>query len=113
MRAASSRRTRGLRAAALVAGTILAAAATGAAAADPAPAAGRFRLSGSASVLVTPPPQRAGPIELRASLSAGAGAGGVRAQSGGSFELLATLTTSSLACYYDTIFRDAFEGSGL
>ena len=35
------------------------------------------------------------------------------AQEGGRFSLTALLSTSSLVCYNDTIFRDGFDGTGL
>ncbi len=70
----------------------------------------RFSLAGQGTLSIEEPAKVSGPFELRASLSPSAAL--PSAQSAGRFALLAALSTTSLVCYNDTIFRDDFDGDG-
>ena len=73
----------------------------------------RFQLSGSGSLALDAPVLQNETTRLKAALSPRNAAIGRRAiQSGSGFSLDAALTTSSLVCYSDTIFRDDFDGDG-
>ena len=52
-------------------------------------------------------------FSLRAGLSASSRTTGADVQHGMRFTLFAALTSTSLVCYNDTIFRDDFDGDGL
>jgi hypothetical protein len=71
----------------------------------------RFALSGDARLATDTPVQTGGRFVLKAQLAAGATAV-PEPQTDGRFALHALLTTSSLVCYNDTIFRDSFDASG-
>ena len=60
------------------------------------------------------PVQKSATFALRATLTPAdaALAAGPPLQEGASFSLTAALTTSTAVCYYDTIFRDDFDGDG-
>lgn len=72
----------------------------------------RFQLSGTAHLSPTASPQANARYSLRAQLTAPQ-ASGAFVQSGARYTLFAALSTASLACYNDTIFRDDFDGDGL
>jgi hypothetical protein len=75
----------------------------------------RFQLVGSGTLQLDQPGQKSGNVLLRAySTPTGAAfAASQPMQEGGTFSLTALLSTSSLVCYNDTIFRDGFDGTGL
>jgi hypothetical protein len=72
-----------------------------------------LRVSGSAVARSDAVVQRNGRFELQATLSNAAPASTVTVQHDRRFELTALLTATAQACYDDTIFRDAFDGTGL
>ncbi len=80
------------------------------AAAQPA----RFNIVGNGNLTTDAPTQRSGRFALKAQLMGPAArAYESTTQANGRFALSALLSTSPLACYYDTIFRDGFDGTGL
>ena len=74
----------------------------------------RFQLVGSGTLTLDQPILKSGNVQLKASLTPSDGAISVSqtVQDGGRFSLTALLSTSSLVCYNDTIFRDDFDGDG-
>lgn len=74
--------------------------------------AAQFSLSGTARLSQDASAQTNSRYSLRAQLTAPPKSS-VAAQSGARYTLFAALTTTSLACYNDTIFRDDFDGDGL
>jgi hypothetical protein len=75
----------------------------------------RFRIEGSGTITMDQPVQQGANMQLRATV-APADAGEVAASNvaqGSRFTVNAILSTASLACYNDTIFRDGFDGTGL
>ena len=74
--------------------------------------AAQFSLSGTAHLSQDAPAQTNARYSLRAQLNAPAMSSTVL-QSGARYSLLAALSTASLTCYNDTIFRDDFDGDGL
>jgi hypothetical protein len=75
----------------------------------------RFQLAGSGTLQLDPLVQKSGNVQLKAYLTPNDAAisASLPAQEGGKFSLAALLSTSSLVCYNDTIFRDGFDGTGL
>ena len=59
--------------------------------------------------------QRGGDMQIKAYLTPTESGSGTSSsvQESGRFSLNALLSTSSLVCYNDTIFRDGFDGTGL
>ena len=78
----------------------------------PTGAQSRFQLNGTAHLSQDAPAQTNARYALRAQLSAPTSNRAV-VQSGARYSLFAALSTASLACYNDTIFRDGFDGDGL
>ena len=73
----------------------------------------RYELSGSATLTVAPRIPQSGAIRIHATLDpVSATDPSTVAQAGGPFRLAASLSTLSLTCYNDTIFRDDFDGDG-
>ena len=83
-------------------------------AANGAPDAQRFQLAGSGTLTLDQPMQKSGDLQIKAYLSPSdfARPPSSSVQKGDRFVLSATLATSSLVCYNDTIFRDGFDGTG-
>ena len=75
----------------------------------------RFQLVGSGTLTFDQPVQKGGDVKIKAHLTRTDAAlvTSSPAQEGGRFSLNALLSTSSLVCYNDTIFRDGFDGTGL
>jgi hypothetical protein len=71
----------------------------------------RFQLAGSGTLTLDQPLQKSGNVQLSAYLTPTALS--PPTLEGGTFSLTALLSTSSLVCYNDTIFRDGFDGTGL
>ena len=78
----------------------------------PTGAQSRFQLNGTARLSQDAPAQANARYSLRAQLNAPAASSAV-VQSGTRYSLFAALSTTSLTCYNDTIFRDDFDGDGL
>jgi len=85
------------------------------AAANGTPDAQRFQLAGSGTLTLDQPVQKSADLRIKAYLSPGdfARSPSSSVLKGGRFALSATLATSSLVCFNDTIFRDSFDGTGL
>jgi len=85
------------------------------AAANGTPDAQRFQLAGSGTLRSDQPVQKSGDLQIKAYLSPSdfVHPPSSSVQKGDRFVLSATLATSSLVCYNDTIFRDSFDGTGL
>ena len=75
---------------------------------EPAP---RYTVTGFGTLSFDPPAQKDGRLQLEASLSPLAAQSAP--ESTDRFFLTGTLSSTSLVCYYDTIFRDSFDGNGL
>lgn len=74
----------------------------------------RFDIAGDASLAVSAPVQSVARYALKAQLVVAESTfATVTEQSDARFALNAALSTSSLVCYNDTIFRDGFDGTGL
>jgi hypothetical protein len=73
----------------------------------------RFHLVGSGSLTLDQPVQKSGNFQIKADLTPSdfAGPPSSSGQKSGRYALSATLATSSLICYSDTIFRDSFDGT--
>lgn len=84
------------------------------ASATSAPDPQRFQLLGSGTLNLDQPVQRSKSVQLKATLTPTDAtlAAAPPVQVGGRFALTASLTTASLVCYNDTIFRDSFDGTG-
>ena len=85
------------------------------AAANGTPNAQRFQLAGSGTLRLDQSVQKSGDLQIKAYMSPSdfARPPSSSVHKGGRFALSATLATSSLVCYSDTIFRDSFDGTGL
>jgi hypothetical protein len=74
----------------------------------------RFDIAGGASIVADATVQNDARYALKAQLVvAESTSAAVTTQSDARFALNAVLSTSSLVCYNDTIFRDGFDGTGL
>jgi len=74
----------------------------------------RFAIAGEGTLAMDAPAQTSGRFLLKAQLVPPTDVRTVLAmQRGERFSLSALLSTSSLVCYNDTIFRDGFDGTGL
>ena len=70
-------------------------------------------MSGVGSLVLDPPAQRGGSMDLKAMLSASVAVPAAPSiQSNGRFALSGTLAAASLVCYNDTIYRDDFDADG-
>ena len=96
--------------------TALTAIALALAAASASAAAGgqRFQLYGHGTLTVEQPAQTSANMQLKAYLTPedAAIAALPPLQEGGGFALIASVTTTALVCYADTIFRDDFDADG-
>jgi len=82
-------------------------------AAHAAPTA-RFAISAEGSLTLDARAQQSGDVSLKAILSpAYFGVDTAQTLADSRFTLTAALSSSSLVCYADTIFRDDFDGDGL
>ena len=74
----------------------------------------RFQLVGSSTLTLDQAVHRGGDLQIKAYLTSTetSSAASSPAQEGGRFSLNALLSTSSIVCYNDTIFRDDFDGDG-
>lgn len=75
--------------------------------------AAQFSMTGEARLSQPETVQANSRFSLQAGLSASPRAANAVVQSSLRFALFAALTSTSLACYNDTIFRDDFDGDGL
>jgi hypothetical protein len=73
----------------------------------------RFSIAGEGQQAVDAPAQSNDRFALKAQLAGPVDAStALSTQAGDRFSLTALLSTSSLVCYNDTIFRDGFDGTG-
>ena len=86
-----------------------------AAAATSGPGLQQYQLAGSGTLTLDQPTLKSTNVQIKAYLTPrdSALSASPPAQEGGRFSLTALLSTSSLVCYNDTIFRDGFDGTGL
>jgi hypothetical protein len=73
----------------------------------------RFAIFGDAQLATDARVQTGGRFELEAQFTAADVPAALAVQTAGRFTMNAVLSTSSLVCYNDTIFRDSFDGTGL
>jgi hypothetical protein len=75
----------------------------------------RFQLVGTGTLTLDLPMLKSGNVQVKATLTPidAAVVSSPPVQEGGRFALMADLSTASLVCYNDTIFRDGFDGTGL
>jgi hypothetical protein len=74
----------------------------------------RFAIVGEGTLVIDAPAQTSGRFLLKAQLAPPTDVTTLPArQRAERFSLSALLSTSSLVCYNDTIFRDGFDGTGL
>jgi hypothetical protein len=73
----------------------------------------RFAIVGDASLAADTVEQRSERFTLKAHLTAPSSSTSEGTQANSRFTLDAALSTSSMVCYNDTIFRDGFDGTGL
>jgi hypothetical protein len=71
----------------------------------------RFQLSGVGTLRQDAPVHRGGDFKMKASLDT-SNAALRMVQEGGGFSLIAQVSSASMVCYSDTIFRDDFDGDG-